>query len=199
MLKDARARRAWRLYFLKAEAVLSPLSATVRRELLSDLKDHVRDILANETGEGGELARVRAALERVGNPREFLAPLLADAVFRAPPRIMSVGATYEALTLYASRGWRYLTGGVALVFTVFASGAIALAAFNSLLRPDHAGIFLLPNEEIQIRVMGFSSSSGEQILAPWMALIVIVLGLVLLAWTTACMRRMLMELIASTV
>lgn len=199
MLKDARARRCWRLYFFKAEAVLSPLRASVRRELLGDLKGHVRDILANEPGESEELARVRAALERVGNPREFLAPLLADAVFRAPPRATSLGMTYETLALYAVRGWRCLVSASGLLLLALTSGAMALAALNSLFRPRYAGVFRLPGDEVQVRVMGLSSSSGEQMLTPWLALIVIVSGFALLVWTARQMRRMLMELIASAV
>lgn len=199
MFKDARARRAWGLYFLKAEAVLSPLAQPVRRELLDDLKAHVRDILANEKADGDELTRLNAALQRVGNPKEFLAPLVADAVFKAPPQYGSIGMAYRTLRLYAARGTTYLLRSLALALAA-ATGVVAtLAALNSLLRPDRAGLFRISGDEWQVRVMGFGEAVGEQMLAPWMAPVLIALGLATLVWTARRIRRMLMELIANAV
>lgn len=199
MFKDARARRAWGLYFLKAEAVLSPVATPVRRELLDDLKAHVQDILANEKAEGDELARLNAALERVGNPKEFLAPLIADAVFKLPPQQRNIGMAYRTLRLYAARGTTYLLRSLALA-TVAATGVVTtLAALNSLLRPDRAGLFQISGDEWQVRVMGFGEAAGEQMLAPWMALVLIAAGLAILVWTARRIRRMLMELIASAI
>ncbi|MBP6013450.1 MAG: hypothetical protein KBA31_14590 [Alphaproteobacteria bacterium] len=197
MFKDARARRAWRLYFLKAEAVLTPLAASVRIELIDDLKSHVRDILENETSTVDEFARLTAALDRVGSPKEFLAPLLADAVFRAPAKHGSLSMAYRTLRLNAARGTSYLMRTIGLVLTGAAGLAVGLAALNSLFRPDRAGLFLLDNDEYQLRVLGLGASSGEQVLVPWMAIALIAIGLALIAWSARRTRRMLMELIAS--
>ena len=198
MFKDARARRAWNLYFLKAEAVLSPLATPVRKELIGDLQAHVQDILANEKIAGDEFARLQAALDRVGNPKEFLAPLLADAVFKSPPQHGSFAMTYRTLSLYASRGTSYLLRTLGLMFAAASGLIIALAALNSLLRPDHAGLFRIGEDEYQVRVMGFGDMGGEQLLAPWMAIVLIAIGATLLWWTARRVRRMLLELIAQT-
>lgn len=197
MFKDARARRTWNLYFLRAEAVLSPLSTSVRRELIDDLKAHVRDILANEKTAGDEVARLAAALERVGNPREFLAPLLADAVFRAPPQHGSFGMAYRTLSLYAARGTSYLLRTLGLVLAAAAGFVVALAALNSMLRPDRAGLFLLDSDTYQLRILGLSAGTGEQLLSSWMAVVLMAAGFALIAWTVRRARRMLMALIAS--
>jgi hypothetical protein len=197
MFKDVRARRAWRFYFLRAEAILSPLTASVRRELIDDLKAHVHDILANEQITGDEFARLNAALARVGNPKEFLSPLLADAVFRAPPQTGSVAMAYRTLTVYAARGTMYSLRAFGLVVAAAAGIALALAAFNSFIRPDRAGLFLIGDDEYQLRILGFGGVSGEQLLAPWTAFVLIGVGLAVVAWTARRARRMLMELIAS--
>jgi hypothetical protein len=197
MFKDARARRAWSLYFLKAEAVLSPLQESVRRELLEDLKTHVQDILANEPGTGGEYERLTAALDRVGDPKEFLAPLLAEAVFKIPPQHGSFGMAYRTIKLYGARGGAYLMRAMGLVFAGALGIATALAAINSLIRPEHAGVFKIGHDEYQIRILGLGASTGEQLLAPWVAVALIAVGALLLYWTTVRVRRMLLELIAS--
>ena len=198
MFKDTRARRAWSLYFLKAEAVLSPLSASVRRELIDDLKSHTLDILANEAAELDEFTRLTTALNRLGHPKEFLAPILAEAVFRAPAQNGNLSMFYQTLRLYAARGTLNLLRAVGLVTAGMAGLAVSVAALNSLLRPDRAGLFLQGGDEYQLRVLGLGTSGGEQLLAPWMAVAMIVIGLALLAWSARGARRMLIELIAST-
>jgi hypothetical protein len=199
MFKDPRARRAWRLYFLKAEAVLTPLSASVRRELIDDLKAHVADILANEQLAGDEPVRLAAALQRVGDPKEFLAPLLAEAVFRAPPQHGSLAMTYRTLSLYAGRGAAYMVRAVGLVLAAAAGVSVAIAALNSLIRPDRAGLFFVEPDTYQLRILGLSPGAGEQLLAPWMAVLLIGLGIALIAWTGRRVRKMLIETIASAV
>jgi len=196
MFKDARARRAWRLYFLRAEAAMSPLSSSVRRELIDDLQAHVRDVLANDKTEGDELAKVQAALGRVGNPREFLAPLVADAVFRARPQHGSFAMTYRTLALYASRGTSYFLRALGLVLAAASGILIALAALNRLFRPESAGLFQLGADEYQLRVFGFGEAAGEQLLAPWLAVLLIAAGIAVVIWCVRVSRRFLLELIA---
>ena len=196
MFSDARANRAWRLYFLRAEAVLSPLSAAVRRELIADLKAHVHDILANEPTEGGELARLTAALERVGDPKEFLAPLLADAVFKAPPAFGDVRMTVRTLSLYAARGTTYFLRACGLALLAALGACVALAALNSVLRPANAGLFMIANDEFQLRVLGFGATGGQQLLEPWMAALFVIAGVALILFAVRRARRMLLELIA---
>jgi hypothetical protein len=198
MFKDARARRAWLLYFLRAEAVLSPLAAPVRRELIADLKAHVQDLLANERLDGDELQRLNAALARVGNPKEFLAPLVAEAVFRAPPRYGDAGMAMRTLSLYAARGTSYFLRALGLVLAAAAGACVMLASLNSILRPASAGLFLVGEDEYSLRLFGLGKTSGLQLLEPWMAALLIVLGLAVVVWSFRSARRMLMELVAET-
>jgi hypothetical protein len=196
MFKDARARRAWNLYFLKAEAVLSPLAAGVRRELIADLKAHVQDILSNEPLEGDEHARLSAALERVGNPKEFLAPLVADAVFKATPTFGGLSMTTRTLSLYAARGTMYALRAFGLVLIAAAGVCFALASLNSFFRPTSAGLFQLRGDEIQLRVLGLGATGGQQLLEPWMAAILVAIGIALILFAAWRVKRMLLELIA---
>lgn len=196
MFKDARARRAWLLYFLKAEAVLSPLAGPVRRELIQDLKAHVQDLLANEQLRGDELERLNAAFARVGNPKEFLAPLVAEAVFRAPPRYGDAAMVVRTLSLYAARGTAYLVRATGLVLTATLGVCVTLASLNSLLRPASAGLFLVGDDEYSLRLFGLGASDGRQLLEPWAAVLLVVVGIAVVAWSLSRARRMLLELVA---
>ena len=105
---------------------------------------------------------------------------------------------YRTVTLYAGRGTAYFLRALGLVVTAVAGGAVALAALNSLLRPDRAGLFQTGADDYQLRILGFGPGTGEQLLAPWMAVALVALGLALGAWTVRRARKMLLELIAGT-
>jgi len=132
MFEDPRARRAWRLFRLRADLMLSSVSASVRRELLEDLTAHVRDVLENDKTAATEYERLDAALQRIGDPKEFLAPLLAEAVFRNPPRDAGWAAAWRSLGLFAARGSRFLVivtsillfGGVGFAMVVTSLGSL---------------------------------------------------------------------------
>jgi hypothetical protein len=198
MFKDARAKRAWLLYFLRAEAVLSPLAGSIRRDLIADLKAHVQDVLANEGLEGDELQRLNTALKRVGEPKEFLAPLVADAVFRAPPRYSDAGMAIRTMSLYAARGATYFARTAGLILSAAAGTCVALAALNSLLRPDKAGLFRVGEDEYSLHVLGLGQSEGHQLLEPWSAALLIVIGIAAVAWSVRRARQMLLDLVLET-
>lgn len=199
MFKDARARRAWLLYFLKAEAVLSPLPGPVRRELIADLKAHVQEVLDHGPQEGDELQRLEAALGRAGNPKEFLAPLVAEAIFRAPPRYGDAGMMLRTVSLYAARGTSYFARALGLILAAAVGGCVGLASLNSLFRPESAGLFLVGDDEYRLRLLGLGESAGRQLLEPWAAVLLVALGLAAVWWSLRRARRMLMELLAETV
>ena len=196
MFTDTRAQRAWNLYFLRAEAVLSPLSASVRRELIADLRAHVRDILSHEPLEGDEFTRLSTALERVGNPKEFLAPLVADAVFKAEPAIGNFAMTARTLSLYAAHGTTYALRALALVLAAAAGFGVALTSAIRLFRPESAGLFQLGVDDFQLRILGLGATGGQQLLEPWMAALLIFAGIGLVVFATRRTHRMLLELIA---
>lgn len=196
MFKDPRARRAWLLYFLKAEAVLAPLARPVRRELIADLKAHVQDVPAEGPQDGDELQRLSAALARAGNPKAFLGPLVAEAVFRAPLGYGDGGMVLRTLSLYATRGASYFLRAAGLVLAAAAGGCVALASLNSLFRPESAGLFLIGDDEVSLRLLGFGESAGRQLLEPWAAVLLVALGLAVILWGLLRTRRMLMELVA---
>lgn len=88
---DPRSRRAWRLFKLRTELMLSSLAHGVRKELLQDLCSHVQDAISENDGAADEFERVTAALNDIGDPKDFLEPLIADAVFRSNEGRLSLG------------------------------------------------------------------------------------------------------------
>jgi hypothetical protein len=194
MFSDPIARSIWRRFLLRAELTMSAVSANVRRELLEDLTAQVREIVAHDVSNASEAQKVAAALARVGDPHEFLAPLLADAVFRSPSLEVGPAQALRALaatvsrgsTRAASAGATLLAGGLAALFLLIGIG--------SLLRPESIGVFSLGPDDIQLRLFG--GRGGSAVFAPWLAIGLVVGGLVIASRAAAAARRIVLELLA---
>ena len=193
MFTDPRARRAWRHFRLRVELMLSSVSRGVRRELLDDLSAHVRDMVAHGREDAGEFKRLERALERMGDPREFLAPLVGEAIFRDPRRDVGLGQAGRAMLSVLSRGWRLAWRSASALLAALLGALAILVAFGSLLEPDAVGLFRLGSDDIQLRLLG--SRGGLPLFTPWFAigLLALAAGSLAFAWRQA--RRLVLEIL----
>jgi hypothetical protein len=191
---DRKARRAWRYFRLRVELMLSSVSRSARRELLEDLAAHVREMVADGPEGAGEYERLEAALHRMGDPRDFLAPLLGDAILRDPSRDVGLAQRGRAMLPLLAHGSR-VTWHSASTLAAAILGALAmLIAFSSLLHPDAVGLFRLGPDDIQLRLPG-SSGGGVPILTPWFAIGLIALSAALMAFAWRQARTLVVMII----
>jgi hypothetical protein len=193
MFDDPKARRAWRQFRLRVELMLSSVSGGVRRELLDDLAGHVRDLVAHGPDGAGEYQRLQAALDRMGDPREFLAPLVGEAIFRDPRRDVGLGQTGRAMLSLLSRGWRLAWRSASTLLAVLLGALAILVAFGNLLHPEAVGLFRLGPDDIQLRLLG--SRGGEPLFTPWFAIGLLGLAAVSLAFAWRQARRLVLEIL----
>lgn len=193
MFSDAQARRILRQFLLRAELMLGSVSAGVRRELIDDLSAHIQDLVASDAINIDELARLKAALARVGDPREFLAPLIDEAVFRLPHRDVGFASAFFAMMSLAARGWRLTLAASAIMLMALLGATALLISIGSLVRPENIGVFSIGADEVQIRILG--GHGGAPVLAPWLSFGILALGALLIcaAWRGA--RALVLELL----
>jgi hypothetical protein len=194
MFSDRRARLKWRLYLLRAEAAISSLPRSVRRELIEDLRTHVADLVANGDAASDEIVRLDAALARLGDPKEFLAPLIANAVFGAPRNTLSMMLLTSRA--YASRGAIFLLHLIALILSFLAGTIAVLSALGSLLEPRRFGVFRIGEGQYHVGAFGTTQPAGEQLLSFWPALLLALAGAALIVWALRSGRRIAFSLIS---
>jgi hypothetical protein len=197
MFDDPKARRAWSRYRLRVELMLSSVSPSVRRELIGDLAAHVRDAAADGPAHAGELDRVRAALKRLGDPREFLAPLVGDAVFRNAHRDAGPAQAWRAAAIALQRGSRLAWLVILIAGAIALSALFLVVSIGSLAWPDGAGVFRLSAEEIQIRLLP-GGSGGARVLWPWLPIGLLAAAALLGGWAMLSGRRIVLEALAET-
>ena len=149
MFQDKASRRIWDVYCVRMEQLLSPLSGEVRRDLLEDVDTHVRDAML-EFHDGNETDRLKQVLDSLGDPQEFLEPMLAEAIFKASGKHdLPMSATLRGLKLYLELGVR---GVVALSFvSLFGLIGVILTLFSigTMLFPEHVGIYKIGQDHYQ--------------------------------------------------
>jgi len=185
MFTDRKARRAWRYFRLRVELMLSSVSRSVRRELLEDLAAHVREMVTDGPEGADEYERLQAALHRMGDPRDFLAPLIGDAILRDPGRDVGLAQRGRAILSLLARGSRVTWRSASTVIAAVLSALAMFIAFGSLLHPEAVGLFRLGPDDIQLRLLG--SSGGVPMFTPWFAIGLIALSaaLMVFAWRQA--------------
>jgi hypothetical protein len=193
MFSEPKARHAWRQFPLRVELMLSSVSASVRRELLDDLAAHVRDLVAHGEDGAGEYERLQAALDRIGDPREFLAPLVGEAIFRDPRRDVGLGQAGRAVLSLLSRGWRLAWRSASTLLAVLLGALATVVGFGSLLKPDAVGLFRVGADDIYLRLLG--GQGGVPLFRPWFALGLLALAVVSIAFAWRQARRLVVEIL----
>jgi hypothetical protein len=193
MFDDPKARRAWRHFRLRVELMLSSVSSGVRRELLDDLAAHVRDMVARSPDGAGEYEKLKAALDRMGDPREFLAPLIGEAIFRDPRRDVGFGQAGRAMLALLSRGWSLAWRSASLLFAALFGALTILVAAGSLLDPTAVGLFRLGPDDVQLRLLG--GEGGMPLLVPWIAIGLLALAAVSIGFVWRQARRLVFEIL----
>lgn len=191
MFEDIEAERTWRRYRLRAELILGAVSRDIRRQLIEDLTAHVRESVAQDACDLPEAERVRNALARLGDPADFVAPLIADAVVKAPPRAGS--GWRAALAAVAIGGARAGRAAVALG-TAGIGALMGILSIGNIVAPDRIGVFRLSADDFQVRLLGLAEGGGDPVLAPWLGLAVGALGAVLMWRAASAAQRLLSEI-----
>lgn len=193
MFNEPEARRAWRRFRLRVELMLSSVSSKVRRELVEDLAAHVRDLVAFGPEGGSEFERLQAALDRIGDPREFLAPLVGEAIFRDPRRDVGFGQASRALLSLLSRGWRLAWRSASALIALVLAAIAAVVAIGNLLDPQSVGLFRLGPDDVHLRLFG--GQGGIPLFTPWFAIALVALTVASLAFAWRQARRLILEML----
>lgn len=139
-LSDPNAARIWRDYFARVETMLQPLDADQRLETVRELKSHVFEHLQQLEGQN-EVSNLLDAIEKLGQPEEFLKPVVAGKLLDAATRSYNPRKLFSGL-MYKRR----LSLGHAVLSLLFAIGyfflfLFLLIAVFKIPFPDSVGLF----------------------------------------------------------
>lgn len=194
MFSDPRALSLWRRYRLRATYALGAVAGPVRRELLDDLGSHVAEALDASDSAGDEYDRLASILQRLGDPKEFLAPLISVAILKHPGPPSALAAARDAISGAWRLGSTLLAAALTYPILAIVGAALSTLAVMRALAPDMAGVFALAPDDYQVRILG-SQDGGEQVMPLWVAALLFPLGLAIVVWTIARVRALALSLV----
>lgn len=192
MFEDPKSRRSFRLFKLRAELMLGGVARGVRRQLMEDLTAHLVELVEHADPSLPESVRVDAAIARIGDPREFLAPLVADAVLSAQAQRTG----WRTVAYAAMRGGRQLGEAVSIALSFVIGAMLAIAAAGAVILPERIGLFHLSGDDYQLRLFGLSGNAGTPILFPWFSLLGLIIGAALIFASWRGLRRLAADILA---
>lgn len=184
---DPAARHRWNTYFSEVDDLLSRAGADAA-ELRDDLEAHVADSMAASSG-GSEMERLDAALSRLGQPIDYLRPLLADELIERGTR------TYSPVTIARGISYAVMAGSSrAATALIFGIGYLSLAIFTGMavLKPlwgEHVGVFRNPDGTISAGIVARTDGARE-LLGWWSIPIALLLAALLYVMLTKGLRAL---------
>jgi uncharacterized membrane protein len=186
---DTVTTRIWNGYIARVEKTLRRVPAAKREELVLEIKSHIYESFQNTTTED-EPNKLLTVLENLGDPEEYLSPLiaetlLADASHRFSPRNLLYGLFYN---LY--RGIYNGIMSIILFIGYLFVAAFGMLAFLKVIIPGKVGLFVnnagTPEETSSL---GFLfAPQGKEILGYWMVPIMLLSATVLFIVLTGILR-----------
>lgn len=182
---DPAARFRWDGYFADVNRLLARTDAEAT-ELRYDLEVHVVDSMAATPGES-ELARLNMALARLGQPIDYLRPLLADELIERGTR------TYNPIKIARGLSYAVMAGSRRMAIGLgFGLGYLLIAIFAGMavLKPlwgEHVGVFRNIDGTISAGIVA-QSDGARELLGWWSIPIAIVLAALLYVALTKGLR-----------
>lgn len=194
--EQGRTRRLFSLHRLRVLHILAGLPRSVRTGLANDLDDHLLEIYHHIEG-ADEHARLQSALTRLGDPSEFLAPLVGEALFERQTRPDSLMTSIRQGAALAMSGATNLSLLVVNMIFGAAGLVLTLIGLGTLARPGRSGVFEIAPGEFHARIWG-AVTEEQSILPLWGGLLIMLSGLAVLYLVQKWLRQAALKLIANS-
>jgi len=149
--KEEASKRIWDNYFKRVNRFLRSVPAQQKDEMILELKGHLWESMTNDNAEK-EVDRILNALEKLGEPDEFLKPIVADKLLLNASRTLSPKSLILGLIFNFYAGIKrasitLIMGTCYTLLIVFGIMTILKAFF-----PNNVGLFRNPNGSILLGI-----------------------------------------------
>lgn len=176
------AQKVYSGYIRRVKRAVSKLPQADREEVLMEINSHIYEGL--QRGEGGdEVNTLLDTLERLGEPEEFLQPMVADRKLKQATTTFNPLHVAQALALNIGRGVLYLVFAI-LYLTLAVFGFVI---YSEITDPEHTGLFLQDGQFMALGVVS-DASGKEEILGNWLIPACIVVAVLMYLIITLLMR-----------
>lgn len=137
IFKNTESLKIYDKYMEQINSVTKKLSETDRQDILMEMNSHIYESLANNNSENDERISLLAVLDKLGDPKIALKPLIAEKKLNQATRTFNPVHVFQAIVLNLSQGLIYVIFFILYIF-LLAFGFLIVA---KIFYPDNFGFF----------------------------------------------------------
>ncbi len=130
----------WDRFFNRISAICRPLPNHHRQEIMLELQDHLFESFARQPGDS-EATRLEQAITKIGDPEEFVKPMVADHQLANAGRTMNPRSVFLGLQFNMARGTKAVLTSLLFGLGYLLSLAFLLVAIGKPFSPESIGLF----------------------------------------------------------
>lgn len=147
VFKSASAQKIYNNYINRIQKNISILSEEDRMDLLMEINSHIYEAL-QENGNADEVECILDITTKLGQPEDFLAPLVAEKKRIQASRSFNPRHVFQALRLNFTNGFIYVV--ISLLYLLLS--VFGLLIVLKIVAPSNTGMFFLDH---QFKAFGF--------------------------------------------
>jgi len=188
---ERNSNKIWNDYFRRIRKNLILLNQQQKQDMIKELEGHIYESFMESDGEN-ETEKLLNALERMGDPDEFLKPLLSKELLIKGTKSFSLIAIFKGLYLNIYAGLKAVF--LSLVFGVgfLLSVSMAIVAAAKLIIPDKVGLFLFPDGNWSFGIISNIGGANE-ILGYWIIPICLSFSVTLYIFLTYLVKKVFLQ------
>jgi uncharacterized membrane protein len=186
--KDKITLKIWDNYFNRIDKMIRSLDKTQKEETKLSIQDHLLDSFQNEK-EAEEAVRLLNAIEKMGEPEEYLKPMVADKLLNKASNTMSPLIILKGLYYYIYGGIKRFVVSFSFIMGYILTLCFLLIAILKFFMPNSIGLFLYPHGGIKLG-LGIPAGAAKDILGYW----IVPIGIGLSALIYIILTRLLSSL-----
>lgn len=162
--KNTESQKIYDKYMEQINSATKKLSETDRQDILMEMNSHIYESMSNCNNENEEKNNLQSVLEKIGDPKIVLKPLIAEKKLNQATRTFNPVHVFQAIVLNLSQGLIYVI--FFILYTFLLSFGFLIAA--KILYPANFGFFYKKGEIFQFG--GYVSDQyimSQEILGNW--------------------------------
>lgn len=183
--KSAESQKIYDKYLEQISAATNKLAETDRMDIIMEMNSHIYESMAKSSSENDEKDNLISVLDKLGNPKIMLKPLIAEKKLNQATRTFNPVHVFQAVALNLSQGIMYVVFFILYLF-LLSFGFLIVA---KILYPSNFGFYYLKGEIFQFG--GFVTNQNvvaHEILGNWFIPVTIALGLIFYFIITLLLR-----------
>jgi len=165
IFEDSNSIKIWKNYFKRVDKIIAVLDKNSQNETKMELHDHLYNSYLEQEGKE-EVGKLLTAIERLGEPDDFLKPIVSEKLLREGSKTLSPKTLFKGLLYNVSGSIKNLFTTLFFSFGYLVTFIFGLMSFLKFVIPEKVGLFIWPDGSWNFGIVK-STKGAEELFGFW--------------------------------